>query len=57
MVVLELYRAKVLWHGKELEVPVLRTDGGPLIGMALLNGNRVTLDVIKDGDVRIEILT
>ena len=57
VVVLELYRTKVLWHGKELEVPVLRTDGGPLVGMALLNGNRVTLDVINDGDVRIEILT
>lgn len=57
MVVLELYRARVLWHCKELEVPVLRTNGGPLVGMALLNGNRVILDVVKYGDVRIEILT
>ncbi len=56
MVVLEMYRAKVLWHGTKLEVPVLRTDSGPLVGMALLNGNRVTLDVIKDGTVKIEIL-
>ena len=56
MVVFELYRANVLWHGKEREVPVLRTDGGPLVGMALLDGNRVILDVVKDGDVRIEIL-
>lgn len=57
MVVLELYRAKALWHGKEREVPVLRTDGGPLVGMALLYGNRVILDVVKDGEVRIENLT
>ncbi len=57
MVVFELYRVKVLWHGKEREVPVLRTDGGPLVGMALLNGNRLVLDVVKDGNVRIEILT
>ncbi len=57
MVVLELYRAKALWYGKEREVPVLRTDGGPLVGMALLYGNRVILDVVKDGEVRIENLT
>jgi clan AA aspartic protease len=57
IVALELYRAKVLWHGEEREVPILRTDGGPLVGMALLNGNRVILDVVTDGDVRIDILS
>ena len=56
-VALELYRAKVLWHGEEREVPVLHTDGGPLVGMALLNGNRVILDVVTDGDVRIDVLS
>ena len=57
IVALELYRAKVLWHGEEREVPVLRTDGGPLVGMALLKGNRVILDVVTGGDVRIDILS
>ena len=57
IVVLELYRAKVLWHGEEREVPVLRTEGGPLVGMALLRGNRVILDVVTDGDVKIDILS
>ena len=57
IVALELYRAKVLRHGEEREVPVLRTDGGPLVGMALLNGNRVILDVVTDGDVKIDILS
>ena len=57
IVALELYRAKVLWHGEEREVPVLRTDGGPLVGMALLEGNRVILDVVIDGDVRIDVLS
>ena len=56
-VALELYRTKVLWHGEEREVPVLRTDGGPLVGMALLEGNRVILDVVTDGDVKIDILS
>ena len=57
IVALELYRAKVLWHGEDREVPVLRTDGGPLVGMALLNGNRVILDVVTNGDVRIDVLS
>ena len=57
VVALELYRAKVLWHDEEHEVPVLRTDGGPLVGMALLEGNRVILDVVTDGTVRIDVLS
>ena len=57
IVALELYRTKVLWHGEEREVPVLRTDGGPLVGMALLKGNRVILDVVTDGDVKIDTLS
>ncbi len=40
MVVFKLYRAKVLLHGVEREVPVLSSDGGPLIGMALLNNSK-----------------
>ena len=57
IVALEVYRAKVLWHDEEREVPVLRTDGGPLVGMALLEGNRVILDVVPDGNVRIDVLS
>ena len=47
---------RIIWHGQGLEVPVLQADGGPLIGMALLNGSRVIMDVVKDGQVKIEKL-
>jgi clan AA aspartic protease len=53
-VVLDLYLATVLWHEQEREILVLQADGGPLMGMALLNGNRVVLHVVDDGDVLIE---
>lgn len=56
MVVLDVYLAKVLWHNQEREVLVLQADGGPLVGMSLLYGSRVTLDVVNGGDVIIDTL-
>lgn len=53
VVVLDMYLAMVLWHGQQREVLALQADGGPLIGMSLLYGNRVMLDVIDNGDVTI----
>ncbi len=52
-VLLNLYLAKVIWHGKERDIEVLQTDKQPLIGMSLLRGSRVTLDVVTNGDVTI----
>jgi clan AA aspartic protease len=51
-----LYLGIVLWQGENRIVQVLRTSGKPLIGMSLLYGNRLTVDVIIDGDVTIETL-
>jgi len=53
---LELYRAKVLWHNVERIVYVLRSDAELLIGMSLLHGSRVTLDVVTNGNVTIDVL-
>ena len=51
-----LYLGIVLWQGENRIVQVLRTSVKPLIGMSLLYGNRLTVDVIIDGDVTIETL-
>ena len=56
VVVLDMYLAMVLWHGQQQEVLALQADGGPLIGMSLLYGNRVMLEVIDDGNVTIASL-
>lgn len=56
VVVLDVYLATVSWHGHEREVLALQSDGGPLIGMSLLAGSRVTLDVVDGGAVRIDEL-
>ncbi len=55
-VVLEKYLLSVLWHGEEHNVSTLQTDGGPLVGMSLLYGSRVILDVINGGDVSINAM-
>ena len=50
----DVYSALVLWHGRPYPVVVHGTRGVPLVGMALLNGNRLTVDSWEGGDVIIE---
>ena len=56
VVVVDVYLAMVLWHGQQREVLALQADGGPLIGMSLLYGSRLELEVINNGAVTIESL-
>ena len=56
-VILKRYIASVLWHEVERDVYVLQAEGGPLIGMSLLYGSRLTLDVVTGGDVMIDALS
>jgi clan AA aspartic protease len=56
IVALDVYRATVQWNGQKRRVLVLQAEGGSLVGMSLLYGNRVVLDVVEGGDVLIEPL-
>ena len=51
---LPLYNVPVLWHGSRLAVPALAVDGTPLLGMALLHGSLLSMQVVEGGFVRIE---
>lgn len=51
---LEVFEARILWHGWPHRVPVYGTGGGPLVGMSLLHGSRLTVEVVSDGMVTIE---
>jgi clan AA aspartic protease len=51
-----VYRGAVVWHGGEQAALVLSLDGMPLLGMGLLYGSRVTLEVVDGGRVKIEAL-
>jgi clan AA aspartic protease len=52
-VTLAIYHATIVWHEQDRSVYVLVAEGGPLIGMALLYGNRVMLDVVDCGPVTV----
>jgi predicted aspartyl protease len=56
LVQLDCHRATVDWDGQPRAVLVVCADGGPLAGMSLLYGSRVTLDVVDGGAVTIEPL-
>lgn len=53
-VALEIYRARVLWHGQVRPIQVLAAEGGCLAGMALLAGSRVSFGVVPGGRLTIK---
>ncbi len=51
----DIYLATVIWDGQERDIAVLASDGGTLVGMRMLRGHHVFLDVVDGGEVRIEL--
>ncbi len=56
LVRLNLYLATAKWHDEERGIVVSEAEGGPLVGMSLLHGSQVVLDVIEGGSVLIRPL-
>jgi predicted aspartyl protease len=50
----DIHRVKVLWDGQERDVEALVTGGGVLVGMSLLHGYHLFVDVVDGGEVRIK---
>jgi clan AA aspartic protease len=53
---MNVHEAIVLWDGRERLVPVHEAASEPLLGIGLLYGSRLLIDVVDGGDVRIEPL-
>jgi clan AA aspartic protease len=53
---LDAFEAVVAWDNDERSVVTLATTGEPLVGMALLSGYRVALDVVEGGRVAIQAI-
>ena len=47
------YEAMVVWDGQLRPITVMAAEGGPLLGMALLHGYHLGLDVVSGGTVSI----
>lgn len=54
--VFDVYEAKVLWDGKLREILVDEADADPLVGMRLLKGHELKMQVRYRGKVTIERL-
>jgi clan AA aspartic protease len=54
--VLNQFEAVVDWHGERRRVTALEVRRCALLGMGLLDGSRVTFDVVENGPLRIEPL-
>ena len=48
------YDAVVLWHGVRTHVDILGSEGEILVGMELMKGSRLTIDIAEGGRVEIE---
>ena len=54
--VFDVYVAKVVWDGKVRQVLVTEADAEPLVGMRLLKGHKLEMEVRYRGKVRIKWL-
>lgn len=50
------HKGRILWEGIERPVRVVAAGNQPLLGMALLAGYRLCVDVVDGGDVTAEAL-
>jgi clan AA aspartic protease len=55
-VIFDMYKATVIWDGKTQIIDVAASEADPLIGMSLLYGFKVQMEVIERGVVIIEAL-
>ena len=53
-VTFDVHEAVVLWNGRLQRIPVDTADTDPLLGMGLLYGHELSVQVIEDGDVSIK---
>lgn len=53
MVQLDVVEVTVIWDGQPRTIPALSAEGGSLVGMSLLYGHRLTVDVVDGGRMTI----
>ena len=51
--VFNVYEAVVVWDGDYLTIPIDEADSEPLVGMSLMEGYQLTVQVIEEGSVEI----
>jgi clan AA aspartic protease len=52
----DVYEALILWHGRLLRILVGAIESAPLLGMSLLHGSELTIQIIEGGELAIRDL-
>jgi len=55
-VIFEMYKATVIWDGQTQIIDVAASETEPLLGMSLLYGFKISIEVVEGGTVTIEAL-
>jgi len=55
-IIFDIYEAEVIWDGELRRVAVDGSEADPLIGMSLLQGYELLIQVVKNGNVAIKQL-
>ena len=50
----QFFNATVMWNGRPRDVRMLVSDARPLLGMVMLRGHSLYVEVVKGGQVEIE---
>ncbi len=51
-----VYEAQVTWLGEVRRIHVFETESNPLLGMTLMQGCRLTREIVTDGRIQLEML-
>lgn len=51
--VFNVYEAVVIWDGDYITIPIDEADSEPLVGMSLMEGYQLTVQVFEEGSVEI----
>jgi clan AA aspartic protease len=51
--VFDVYEAVLVWDGNMLTIPIDEADSEPLVGMSLMEGYQLTVQVFEGGDVEL----
>jgi clan AA aspartic protease len=55
-VIFDMYKATIIWDGKNQVIDVAASEADPLVGMSLLYGFKLQMEVIERGIITIESL-
>jgi predicted aspartyl protease len=55
--IFNFYEAVVVWNGVLLEIPVDEVDSEPLVGMSLMEGYQLMVQVLENGRVELNKVT